>query len=259
MRLLCIVAVTASLLAAQNAVPPAFDVLSVKHVGDAASISTSISTGEGTTTYSNRQPVRFVGGSMSCKTTLLGILRAAYELKDYQIQGPDWIDREVYEIGARMPDGTPLSTARRMLQSALADRMGLRVRLEKKEFPVLLLVAIPGTKKLEEVATDAQTFTYNMGMDSMEAIPGMSMRSLAEMLARPAGRPVLDETGLAGIYKVKLQWTEEPPRADAGVIYLGADRGMISALPQIGLKLEPAKRMLDNLVVEKVSKEPTAN
>jgi uncharacterized protein (TIGR03435 family) len=93
----------------------------------------------------------------------------------------------------------------------------------------------------------------------MEAIPGMSMSSFAQMLARPAGRVVLDETRLAGIYKVKLQWTEELPRTDGGAIYLSTDRGMISALPQIGLKLEPAKSMLDNLVVEKVSKEPTAN
>jgi hypothetical protein len=134
MRLLWIVPVAASLLAAQDAVPPTFDVLSLKHVGDAASISTSISTSEGNATYSNQQPVRFVGGSMSCKTTLRGILQAAYALKDYQIQGPDWIDREVYEIGARMPDRTPVSTARGMLQSALADRMGLKVRLEKKSF-----------------------------------------------------------------------------------------------------------------------------
>jgi uncharacterized protein (TIGR03435 family) len=255
MRILWIVPLAASLFSAQEAPRPAFDVLSVKHVGDAESLQTR----EGNTTYSNQQQVRFAGGSMSCKTTLRAILRAAYALKDYQIQGPDWMDREVYQIDARMPDGTSRSTQLRMLQSALAHRLGLKVRLEKKEFPVFLLVTTPGAKKLEKIDTDNQTYSFRMGMDSMEAIPGMTMSGLAGMLADPAGRPVLDETGLDGIYKVKLQWTEEPPRADAGVIQIGRSYGMISALPQLGLKLEPAKRMLDNLVVESVSKEPTEN
>jgi uncharacterized protein (TIGR03435 family) len=40
---------------------------------------------------------------------------------------------------------------------------------------------------------------------------------------------------------------------------IGVDVGMINALPQIGLKLEPVKRMMDSLVVEKASKEPTEN
>ena len=240
-------------LAGQESARPTFEVLSVKHVGDAESIVTR----QENTTYSNQEMVRFVGGSMSCKTTLRSILRAAYQLKDFQIQGPDWIDREVYEIGARMPAGTPRNTARKMLQAALADRMGLRVRIEQKEFPVYLLVTIPGSKKPEKILTDVPSFSYQMGMGSMEAVPGMTMSSLAGMLSDSAGRPVLDETGLEGVYKVKLEWTDT--QSDASVAHLGPDRGMISALPRIGLKLEPGKRMLDNLVVESVSREPTEN
>jgi uncharacterized protein (TIGR03435 family) len=207
------------------------------------------------------QPFRYTGGSVSCKTTLMSILTETYQVKSFQVQGPGWLDQEVYEIGARMPDGTSRETARLMLQTMLGDRLGLKLRREQKEFAVFALVTITGSTKLEEVTPTPTTFSYRMGTDSMEADPGMPMIALANTLSRAAGRPVLDETGLRGYYKVKLQWNAEPvqPERTGGVIHIGTDSAMISALPQIGLKLEFVRRLLDNLVVEKVSKEPTEN
>jgi uncharacterized protein (TIGR03435 family) len=97
-------------------------------------------------------------------------------------------------------------------------------------------------------------------MDFMEATPGMPISALLFNLTRAAGRPVLDETGLKGFYKVSLHWNAEPVRPEPGqVIQVGTDPALLSALPQIGLKVEPAKRTLDSLVIEKVNKEPTEN
>jgi uncharacterized protein (TIGR03435 family) len=236
---------------------PSFDVVSIKHVGDVQ--STVIR--EGNMSRTNMQPLRFGGGSVSCKTTLMTILSDAYQVKSFQVQGPGWMDQDVYEIGARMPDGTSREAARLMLQSMLADRLGLKLRREQKEFAVFALVTIPGSTKLEAATAAPNTFSYRVGMDSLEADPGMPLGALASTLSRAAGRPVLDETGLKGYYKVKLQWNAEPvqPERAGGVIHLGVDSAMLSALPQIGLKVESVRRVLDNLVVEKVSKEPTEN
>jgi uncharacterized protein (TIGR03435 family) len=141
----------------------------------------------------------------------------------------------------------------------LADRIGLKLQKEQKEFPVLLMVTIPGGKKLEELVPTPKQFGYSMSRDSLEADPGMPLSALTSNLSQAAGRPVLDETGLKGYYKVKLQWNADPPSTEGAVVRLGTGTGMIAALSQIGLKLEPAKRMLDNLVIEKVNKEPTEN
>jgi uncharacterized protein (TIGR03435 family) len=88
----------------------------------------------------------------------------------------------------------------------------------------------------------------------------MPLSALASHLSQSAGRPVLDETGRKGMYKIKLQWNAEPPTAAPGaVVRVGTDVGILGALSQAGLKLEPAKRMMDWLIIEKVEKEPTEN
>jgi len=244
---------TAGLAAAQT---PAFEVVSVKHVGDQQ--SNAVQTGPGSF-RSNMRPFKYTPGTVSCRTTMMSILTEAYQVKDFQIQGPDWIKQEVYELNANMPEGTSKETARLMLQKMLADRFALGLKRDQKEFPVMLLKEIPGTTKLEEVVPAPAQYGYSAGMDHLEANPGMPLSALASNLSRAAGRPVLDETGRKGMFKIKLQWNAEPPRPEGGVIHVGADTGILSALGQVGLKLEPAKRMMDWLVIEKVEKEPTEN
>ena len=243
---------------------PTFDVLSVKHVGDMQ--SNIIREGGGTRT--NLRGFQYTPGSLSCRTTLRNIVMEAYQLQTYQIQAPDWTQSEVYEIGARMPDGTSKDTARLMLQSALEDRMGLKVRLEQKEVAILNLVVIPGSDKLQKVdapADGAANFRAGMnlsGSNSLES-EAMTMASLATNLTRAAGKPVIDETGREGFYKVSLHWEAAamPTPEAGGVIVLrpGTDPGMLSAIKVLGLKLEPARKTMASLTIEKVNRDPTEN
>jgi uncharacterized protein (TIGR03435 family) len=190
----------------------------------------------------------------------MSILTEAFQVKEFQIQGPDWIKQEVYELNANMPEGTSKETARLMLQKMMADRFGMSLKRDQKEFPVMLLKEIPGTTKLQEVAPAPKQFGYSMGMDHLEADPAMPLTALANHLSMAAGRPVLDETGRTGMYKVKLQWNADAPRPEPGsVVRMGTDTGILSALGQIGLRLEPARRMMDWLLIEKLEKEPTEN
>jgi uncharacterized protein (TIGR03435 family) len=235
---------------------PAFEVVSLKHLGDVESNMIR----SGNSAHSDYRPFRFTGGSVSAKQPLMRILTEAYQVKEFQIHGPGWLDQEVYEVGARMPEGTPVATARQMLQTMLEDRMGLKLRREQKEYSVFALMPIPGSAKLEEVTPRPASFSYRVGMDYLEATPGMPISALLFNLSRAAGKPVLDETGLKGFYKVNLHWNAEPVRpAEGAVIHVGTDPALLSALSQIGLKVEPVKRTMDSLVIEKVSKEPTEN
>ena len=234
-----------------------FDVVSLKHVGDVEANMIH----EGNSSHTDYRQFRYTPSSVSAKQPLLRFLQEAFGLKDFQIQGPGWLSQEIYEFDARMTAGTVRETAQQMLQAALADRLGLVVRREQKEYQVFVLVKIPGSNKLQEIPTpEPPSFSYRSGMDSLEATPGMPIAALLFTLTRAAGRPVLDETGLKGFYKVSLHWTGEPIRPQPGqVVQMGTDPVLLSTLPQIGLKVEPARRTLDSLVTEKVNKEPTGN
>jgi uncharacterized protein (TIGR03435 family) len=235
---------------------PTFDVVSIKHVGD---LQSSI-VRDGNMSRSSMRPFQFTPGSVSCRMTLRNILLQAYQLAPYQIQGPEWMQSEVYEISARMTDGTSKDTARLMLQSALEDRMGMKAVLAEKELAIFRLVVIPGTNKLEKVDTPADGRTgFRIGTNLLESA-AMTMSGLAGSLTQAAGKPVIDETGREGFYKVSLHWDADPIPADhTGPISIGSDPGILSAIKDLGLKLEPAKKNMPFLTVEKMSKEPTEN
>jgi uncharacterized protein (TIGR03435 family) len=65
-------------------------------------------------------------------------------------------------------------------------------------------------------------------------------------------RPVVDRTGLTGLYNISLQW-DDAPAADS-------DRGSIfTALrEQLGLRLEPRKEPVEVIVVDSIER-PSAN
>jgi uncharacterized protein (TIGR03435 family) len=103
----------------------------------------------------------------------------------------------------------------------------------------------------------------------------MTMAVLADSLTRYMDRPVVDVTGLTGKYDLTLQLTPQdyiamlirsavgvgvslPPEA---LKYLegASDESLFSAMEALGLNLQPRKAPLEMLVVDQISKAPTAN
>src|SRR5450631_1490923 len=72
-------------------------------------------------------------GSFSLKD----LIRTAYEVKDYQITGPDWLNgvmsAERFNIEATMPEGATEKQVPQMLQALLADRFKLVIHRDTKE------------------------------------------------------------------------------------------------------------------------------
>ena len=60
----------------------------------------------------------------------------AWDLKDYELSGPEWIKAdERYDIIATAP-GAPEDQMRQMLQTLLIQRFQMKLHRETKEFPV---------------------------------------------------------------------------------------------------------------------------
>ena len=84
--------------------------------------------------------------------TLMTLLTLGWKLKAFQIAGPAWLSTDRFDIAARLAEGATKDDLRLMQQSLLADRFGLRFRLEDKEMQVYDLVPGKNGPKLKESA-----------------------------------------------------------------------------------------------------------
>jgi uncharacterized protein (TIGR03435 family) len=110
------------------------------------------------------------------------------------------------------------------------------------------------------------------------AASGQSISGLVDFLSRQLGRPVVDKTGLTAKYDFQLEFAPDaggmrgmpmpapPPGGGAGP---GGDLGpagasdpapnLITAVQQLGLKLDAGKGPVDLIVVDKAEKTPIEN
>lgn len=86
--------------------------------------------------------------------SLTDLIRTAYEVKDFQISGPDWLGSTMsaqrFNVQAKIPDGATKEQVPQMLQALLADRFKLVVHRESKEHNVYALIVGKGGSKLKE-------------------------------------------------------------------------------------------------------------
>ena len=92
---------------------------------------------------------------------------------------------------------------------------------------------------------------------------GQIMKNFANILTYQVDRPVIDATGLEGTYALMLSFRVLPHTANdissiAGDVGLGPT--IFEALEQqLGLKLKPARRKVEAVVVDGLEKVPTEN
>jgi uncharacterized protein (TIGR03435 family) len=187
--------------------------------------------------------------------TLKMLIARAYNVKDYQIGGPDWIDSLGFDVAAKVPAGAAADQVPLMLQSLLAERFKLALHRESKTLNVYALIVGKDGPKLKE--TDPAQLTVDPGRalagGSPPPPPGpgrglppgpgvrmtmspnggrqlsghMTMDQLTNMMSFFMDRPVLDLTGLKGTYDVDL--TFMPDDRDQMQSRMGP--GMMTAPP----------------------------
>lgn len=131
-----LLAATASVrLAAQAPVPPrlSFDVASIKPSPALATLMASHTTPHvGTHIDAGRVDIGFA--------SLQQLICVAYNVKPYQVTGPDWLTSTRFDIQATLPQGASPDQLPAMLQSLLADRFGLTLHHSVQQLPVYSLV-----------------------------------------------------------------------------------------------------------------------
>jgi uncharacterized protein (TIGR03435 family) len=192
--------------------------------------------------------------------TIEGLILEAYHLKSYQIVYPQ-ADSTFYDIVAKAEgDEAPTREQfRPLLQSLLAERFGLKFHHETKEMSVYALVPGKVDPKFKPSAPDAPANAqfFGNGRGWRITLPRATMDDLADAIESTSGLdlPVVDRTGLGGVYDLRIAYmTQETIANDPGP----SDIGVFDAVLNIGLKLEVQKATVDVLVVDHVGK-PTAN
>lgn len=187
-------------------------------------------------------------------TSLKLLISLAFGVDSNQVDGKfGWLDSAYYDVQAKPPTdhGLTYEELRPFLQNLLATRFHLVAHRETRYVSGYWLVVAKGGPKLT-AAKEASTGGYILPNGIRN--PGASMMTLASTLALPAGKPVIDKTGITGTYDIDLKYAPEGS-ADSEL------PSMFSAIQeQLGLKLDPQKHVpITVLVVDDVDKVPTPN
>ena len=193
------------------------------------------------------------GRLVAINASLYECIEWAYQLREYQFSGPDWLKAggANYDIEAKAPPETPPQQIRLMLQTLLTERFHMKVHRESRTLAVYDLVIAKKGLKLQQATADARRGFNSEGgpagvrMSSQKA----SMTGFANWLSGNVDHPVIDRTGISGSYAIKLEWARE-----------GDGPSIFSAIQeQLGLALQASKAPIDILVVDHAEKTPTAN
>jgi uncharacterized protein (TIGR03435 family) len=83
--------------------------------------------------------------------TLRDLVANAYEVKTYQVIIPDALTEQRFDIAARMPEGSAVTDAPKMLRSLLEDRFKLEASSKTEDRPVLALIVGKNGPKMKSV------------------------------------------------------------------------------------------------------------
>lgn len=225
--------------------------------------------------------------------SLRNLIMLAYKLEAWEVAGPDWMRTSRFEVRARLPQGATKEQVPEMMQSLLADRFKLVSHRETKEESVYALQVGKDGPNLKEGAADnrhsdsswlngrsilakydADDGYWSVSQKRGSAEPRIfdAARITMSELARPllfyVDGPVVDMTGLNGVYQVSLEVPLDlkaaanalarRPAMD-GASDPSGDVSIFAAIRKLGLTLTKRKAPVDHLVVDQVEMVPTEN
>lgn len=265
----------------QSATNPIFEVASVKlPVG-------------GTDRNTLVPPTVLPGGRFVSRFPLAFLISYAYQVpfnQNARMTGiPDWAQgvQGIYDVQATsaMPPGLSIQArndrVRAMVQALLVDRFKLVIRRESKEMPVYALLAAKGGPKLQRADIDEKDcpeaslnalgpvststpipdvcHAFNGGMGRGLHSRASSISDLAAYVENWTDRPLLDKTGIQGLYRFETKgWLPMDPSVNAGSSEFADRPTVFQIFAEMGLRMEAQKGVVEVYAIDHIEK-PSEN
>ena len=272
--LACLLGVLALGAVAAAQQPLEFDVSSIKRNVSGAPGGDTIRLPDGTYTATN--------------ISIQNLLPLAWPSEDVAYRNlPDWARRNRYDVTVKPAPGASAAQIQEMWRSLFKSRLKLEAHNETREGPIFALVLARADGRLGPqlkpsphdcaalaAAAAASPIVSNPNPPSADTvmatcgslflrdrtfIGGMLLSRYAQSLSGTVGRIVEDRTGLKGYYAMTMTYAPVPRLgADAVAEPGGAPPFFVALEEQLGLKLEPATKPLQALVIDRIE-PPTEN
>jgi len=212
--------------------------------------------------------------------TLQDLIAIGYEVDYAQIVSKTPLDRDRYDVDAKLPAGASKADFRAMIRGLLAERFHFKAHTDSKEFPGFEMIVAKGGSKLgKQPAQSPQGFPQmppnGPGMAANFSMSGgytvVRMRGqqqtttdLASALKRLSGGDptsfIVDKTGIDGKFDLTLEFARERPGAQEAPPEPASAPSLFTAVQQqLGLQLISKKVTMPIVVVESVERVPTEN
>jgi uncharacterized protein (TIGR03435 family) len=180
------------------------------------------------------------------------------------VRGPSWLDDERVDVVAKTTSAqTPDATVRLMLQNLLKDRMKLVTHMEQREESAWALSVWKGQPKLEpsemparpeDASCSLHTDAAGRHLTCEHLTMALFAHKLSKLAPDYADKQVVDQAGLTGAWKLKLDWVPQKQAETEG-----GDTLYMALQSQLGLQLENKKLPVQVLVVDSIERSPTEN
>jgi uncharacterized protein (TIGR03435 family) len=206
------------------------------------------------------------------KASIKHLVRRAWQLPDYQIVWPPWVDaqrgRRGYDVSVTFPPDTSPELLKLMFQNLLATRFALVTHWERRELKGFEVRVSEQGSKLREAKnpsppTDFPKYTtkteaglWHFSSQLGGAPSGLTVAGLLEAIdaTHILDRPLVDATGLQGNYDIELSAPADVPQNKPDPSEL------IKALEkQLGLKVTLKTLSLRMLVIDRMERIPKDN
>ena len=201
-------------------------------------------------------------GSLTIRNaSLLRLICWAWDMPQFQVEGPDWMRDQSFDVIAKSESGGDDDRLRLMLRKLLADRFGLQAHVDEKEMQVYAVTLAKGGFKMPESQEDGPPI-FDRGGPTLLTAHHVTMKDFAEKVSEPLRRPVIDETGLTAKYEIKIDVAAymQSTGQTLGDGQVDVMAVLFNALQQqLGVKLESKKATVKILTVDRVERQPTGN
>ena len=215
------------------------------------------------------------GSFVARGTTLQRLIQTAFHVQDSQISGgPDWLNTMLFDIDAKLDPAQFAAVQQQfsehkdqgLLQKLLADQFKLATHPEARNLATYDLLVGENGSKLQSSENQPRVMRFGNGELSSSGAP---LELLTAQLSVRLGRPVVDKTGLKGLYAFNLRWTPDPTEEQhlhqSGQPFFpepapdpNGPSLMTAVQQQLGLKLVPNTEPVQVLVIDH-AEQPSEN